>query len=82
MRYRVEFLTETTQEKTVCSTIAAGADLTAAEWYARVRGAEARQKFNAGGFQIRDLEDKGRIVTLESFDDPIRRYESGAYTVH
>jgi hypothetical protein len=82
LRYRVEFLTETTQEESVCSTLAAGHDLTTAEWCARVRGAEARLRFNAGGFQIRDLEDKGRIVALESFDDPIRRFENGVYTVH
>ena len=82
MRYRVEYLTETTEEETVCVSIDAECDLTTAEWFARARGADARKRYNAEGFQIRDLEDSGCIVALETFDDPLSRRGGGDEIIH
>lgn len=76
MRYRVEYLVETTEEETVCLSRDAEGDLEAVEWQARLGGVEAR-RHGAGGFQIRDLKDQGRIVALETFDDPL-----AAFTPH
>lgn len=80
--FRVEYLIETTQEETVCLSLVADCDLISAEWLARARGAAARREFNAEGFQIRDLSDAGRIVALETFDDPLTRFHAGNYVVH
>ena len=80
--FRVEFLTETTEEGTVCSSLVADCDLISAEWLARARGAAARREFNADGFQIRDLTDNGRIVALESFNAPLGRFHPGNDVIH
>ncbi len=82
MRYRVEYLTVTTEKETVCVTIDADCDLATAEWFARARGADARKRHNAEGFQIRDLTDAGRIVTLESFTAPLSRLRTGDEVIH
>lgn len=82
MRYRVEYLTEAAEDEGVCNTLEADCDLVTAEWFARAHGAEARKKFRAEGFQIRDLHDRGRIVALESFDNPLRRFHAGDYVIH
>lgn len=82
MRYRVEYLTETTEEDTVCVSIDAHCDLATAAWFARARGADARKRYKAEGFQIRDLDDAGRIVALETFDDPLSRLRTGDEVVH
>lgn len=82
MRYRVEYLTETTEEETVCVSIDANCDLATAEWFARARGADARKRYKAGGFQIRDLDDAGRIVALETFNDPLSRLRTGDEVIH
>jgi hypothetical protein len=82
MRYRVEYLTETTEDETVCVAIDAECDLVTAEWFARARGADARKRYKAEGFQIRDLDDAGRIVALETFEDPLSRLRSGDEVVH
>jgi hypothetical protein len=82
VRYRVEFLTETSEEDTVCVAIDAECDLVTAEWFARARGADARKQFNAEGFQIRDLDDAGRIVALESFEEPLSRFRTGDEVIH
>lgn len=82
MRYRVEYLTEATEDETVCVSIDAECDLTTAEWFARARGADARKRYNAEGFQIRDLEDAGRIVALETFEDPLSRLRCGDEIIH
>jgi hypothetical protein len=82
VRYRVEYLTETTEEETVCVAIDAECDLVTAEWFARARGADARKRHNAEGFQIRDLDDAGRIVALEIFDEPLSRLRSGDEVIH
>lgn len=82
MRYRVEYLTETTEEETVCVSIDADCDLVTAEWFARARGVDARKRYNAEGFQIRDLDDAGRIVALETFEAPLSRLRTGNEIVH
>ena len=82
MRYRVEYLTETTEEETVCVSIDANCDLATAEWFARARGADARKRHRAEGFQIRDLDDAGRIVALETFNDPLSRLRTGDEIIH
>jgi hypothetical protein len=82
VRYRVEYLTETTEEERVCVSIDANCDLATAEWFARARGADARKRHNAEGFQIRDLDDAGRIVALETFTDPLGRLRTGDEVIH
>lgn len=69
MRYRIEYLI--TQTEAVCSAVESSADLEAAQWQARLGGADARLRFGAAAFQIRDLRDAGRIVALETFADPL-----------
>jgi hypothetical protein len=82
VRYRVEYLTENTKEETVCVSIDADCDLATAEWFARARGADARKRHKADGFQIRDLTDAGRIVALETFNDPLSRLRTGNEIIH
>jgi hypothetical protein len=82
VRYRVEYLTETTEAETVCVSIDANCDLATAEWFARARGADARKRHRAEGFQIRDLDDAGRIVALETFNDPLSRLRTGDEIIH
>jgi len=82
MRYRVEYLMETAEEDTVCVSIDAECDLVTAAWFARARGADARKRYNAEGFQIRDLDDAGRIVALEIFNEPLGRLRAGDEVVH
>jgi hypothetical protein len=82
VRYRVEYLVEATEEETVCVSIDAECDLATAEWFARARGADARKRHNAEGFQIRDLDDAGRIVALETFEEPLSRFRAGDEIVH
>jgi hypothetical protein len=82
VRYRVEYLTETTEEETVCVSIDAECDLATAAWFARARGVDARKRYNAEGFQIRDLTDDGRIVALETFSDPLSRLRAGDEIIH
>jgi hypothetical protein len=82
VRYRVEYLTENTEEETVCVSIDAECDLATAEWFARARGADARKRHNAEGFQIRDLTDDGRIVALETFEEPLSRFRTGDEIIH
>ena len=82
MRYRVEYLAETAEEETVCVSIDAECDLTTAAWFARARGVDARKRYRAEGFQIRDLTDEGRIVALETFSDPLGRLRTGHEIIH
>ncbi len=70
MRYRVEFLRQMSQEGSVCHARSIkGADLLLVELQAHVWGAKARAKYGAGGFQVRDLDDNGRIVSIERLDE-------------
>jgi hypothetical protein len=74
VRYRIEYLMQTAEGDTVCQTAEAEGNLELAELQARLNGENMRRAFDAGGFQIRDLEDGGRIVALESFEDPLARF--------
>ena len=84
MRYRVEYLVESTEEETVCWSIDTRGTLEAAGWQARVQGEKARREYGAGGFQIRDLTDRGCIVALETFDDPLSCFapDAGQHVIH
>lgn len=74
MRYRVEFLMETTEEISVCHTTDTNDELEVAEMRAFLAASRMRRDFGAEGFQIRDLKTEGTIVVLETFDDPLGRY--------
>lgn len=74
MRYRIEYLVETTDEYSVCQSGEIDGDLDRVELQARINAEKMKRAFQAGGFQIRDLLDGGRIVALESFDDPLAGY--------
>jgi hypothetical protein len=74
MRYRVEYLTETTEEGSVCHVTDAEGDLDSVEFMARLRGADAAALFGASGFQIRDVDNRDRIVALQTFDNPLERF--------
>lgn len=82
MRYRIEYLIESTDEHSVChSADAEGGDLNAAENEARRGQMLVQFTFGAEGFQIRDLRDNGRIVALEPFD-LLAWSKSGNHVVH
>ena len=84
MRYRIEYLMQTADGDAVCQTAEAEGNLELAELQARLNGESMKRAFHAGGFQIRDLEDGGRIVALESFDDPLARFwpHAGDHVIH
>jgi hypothetical protein len=73
MRYRVEYLVETTDETSVCDSVDMSGELEVVELKAIVGGATARRAHRASGFQIRDLHNGGVVVALETFDDPLSR---------
>jgi hypothetical protein len=69
MRFKIEFLREATEAHSVCharSLRARDLNLVQLQAYAWSKG--AKQKFGAGGFQIRWLD--ARIVMIEAFDEP------------
>ncbi len=71
MRYRIEFLRETTEEGSVCHVRPPlDVELATARLQAHVWSVTVREELGATGFQIRDLRNKGCIVTLEDFDGP------------
>lgn len=71
MRYRIEFLKETTEEGSVCHVRdPLDTELATARFQAHAWSAQVREDFGATGFQIRDLRNQGCIVTLEDFDGP------------
>lgn len=74
MRYRVEFLSETTEEVSVCHAAETNDELEVAEMRAILAAARMRKDFGAEGFQIRDMKSEGRIVVLETFDEPLGRF--------
>ena len=82
MRYRVEFLVETTEEDSVCHSIVADGHLDGVELLAFARSGEVKLKYGAEGFQIRDLNDNDRIVALETFANPLCRFTPGDHVVH
>ncbi|MEZ6023854.1 MAG: hypothetical protein R3C16_10690 [Hyphomonadaceae bacterium] len=84
MRYQVEYLRETTEEYSVCHVMQADGDLDGVEAKARIAGQKMALRFGADGFQIRDLSANGRIVVLETFDDPLSRFwpDTGHKVIH
>ena len=74
MRYRVEYLTATTEDASVCHVTDAEGDLDSIEFMARVRGADAAVQYGASGFQIRDVDNRNQIVALQTFDNPLERF--------
>jgi hypothetical protein len=72
MRYRIEYLEESTDEDSVChSLLAARGDLDCARlegW--RGLGAATRH-FHANGFQVREVGGERVIVAIETFDLPL-----------
>jgi hypothetical protein len=74
MRFRIEYLTETTDQGAVCFARAVRArDLALVAFQAHAWSFEPREQHGAGGFQIRDLADDGRIVAIECFAGPVER---------
>lgn len=66
VRYRIEYLAESTDERSVCRTALGEGSLADATEEAWRRAFEID---GATGFQIRDLEDDACIVSLEYFYD-------------
>lgn len=74
MRFRIEYLTETTEQNSVCHTRSMQeSNLSLVALQAHAWSMKPRARYNAGGFQIRDLSDNGRIVAIETFEGPIER---------
>ena len=69
-RFRIEYLTETTEEESVCHIVTPkAATLREAGDVAFLGFAHARRAFGAGGFQIRDMSsEEALIVALETVD--------------
>ena len=66
MRYRIEYLAESTNECSVCKQVLCDGALEGAVAKAWTDASEAT---GANGFQIRDLDHEARIVVLETFND-------------
>lgn len=67
MSYRVEYLTETTKEESVCyAFMSDSATLEAAEQDALAHSREAKAK-GARGFQIRHLNAVDKVITVADF---------------
>ena len=84
MRYRVEYLTETTEELSVCHVTDAEGDLDSVAFMARLRSAAAAAEFGASGFQIRDIGNHDQIVALQTFANPLERFwpDTGDKVIH
>ena len=66
-----KFLREATEEQSVCHARSLRADdITVVAMQAMAWSGRARTVFGAEGFQIRDLDQDGRIVAIEEFDEP------------
>lgn len=71
MRFKIEFLLEATEAHSVCHARSVRAkELEIAQLQALAWSKDAKNKFGASGFQIRWMEDRGRIVLVESFNEP------------
>jgi len=83
VRYRIEYLLQTTDAGAVYESADTEGNLQMAELKARLNSENAKRAFHAGGFQIRDLENGG-IVALERFEDPLARFwpDAGDQVVH
>lgn len=74
MRFRIEYLTETTEQNSVCHARSVKArNLTVVAFQAHAWSSKPRDHHHAEGFQIRDLTDNGRIVAIETFEGPVER---------
>lgn len=70
MSYRIEYMTETTEEDTVCHTLLAqSSKLEAAAAEAFEKADVAKELFGATGFQIRHMNAVDKIVVIANFDD-------------
>ena len=79
MRYRIEYLEETTDEFSVChSILAAKGDLECARLQGWRGLAGATRRFEANGFQVREATGLRLILAIETFDLPL----AAAFTVH
>ena len=67
MRYQIEFMIEPTDEHSVCSALCSEAGLAATLRVGFSRAAATQVMFGASGFQVRDLDQGGRIVAIEEF---------------
>jgi len=77
VRYRVEYLIETAEERSVCHIAETNDELEIAEMRAFLGASRMRRDFGAEGFQIRELTS-GSIVMLNSFDEPLGRFWADA----
>jgi hypothetical protein len=66
-RYRIEFLKETTEETSVLGVVMVADGCL--EDALRVGAGHADDHPEAEGFQVRDMNEDGRIVALETFFD-------------
>jgi hypothetical protein len=84
VRYRIEYLLQTSDAGAVYESADIEANLQMAELKARLNSENAKRAFHAGGFQIRDLDNGGLIVALERFEDPLARFwpDPGNHIVH
>ena len=74
MRFRIEYLTETTERNSVCHARSLSENnLTLVALQAHAWSNKPRTRYGAEGFQVRDLADNGRIVAIETFEGPIER---------
>ena len=72
MRFRIEYLKESTEEHSVCHVQDLTAEtVTQAEETAWNSALLAWSVWRATGFQIRDMEREGEIVMVEPFNLPI-----------
>jgi hypothetical protein len=74
VRYRIEYLTETTEESSICHAVEAEGYLDGVELLAQVQAPKVKLRYGADGFQVRDLGADGRIVILQTFVDPLCRF--------
>lgn len=83
MRYRVEFLSETMEEASICHIAETNDELEVVEMRAFLAASRMRRDFGAESFQIRELMS-GAIVILNSFDEPLVRFwpDAGDRVVH
>jgi hypothetical protein len=69
MRYKIEYLANLRDEHSTCHT-SRHDDLTEAEKQAWTGASRASVLFGAHGFQIRDMQEAGEIVSAGQFERP------------
>src|SRR5690349_13497557 len=67
VRYRIEYLTGSAGQASVCGLAFSDSSLAAVVLQARVGAAIARVLYRANGFQVRDDFQRGNIVARERF---------------